>query len=315
MKSFAWWRSRFCRLALVFAAGAADIGSIAVAATGREFGLDVSHFQARTGISQAAWEQQIGDGRRFAYIKATEGLTGPDDPAMSYNVRGATAAGLLVGVYHYCHPENRPSPDGARQEAAHFLAYAADAVGPGRLRPVLDLEGRAESLKASALTDWVQAFIDEVVARRGPGAMPILYMNRSFANRSVDERLAGCDLWLAYYLDDGFHDGEPASSLRYPRPLGVFTNWVFWQYSSRGKSGGLGPVDVDVCHSEYKPLTSLVIPSPGVVLARTEFEVGAMRAFEQKPSEFERLNAAWEADGANPSRFQHLAPNIEILTP
>src|SRR5262249_33431943 len=44
--------------------------------------------------------------------------------------------------------------------------------------------------------------------------------------------------------------------------LGVFTNWSFWQYSDTGNSGGISPLDLDVCHSEYKPLTAYLIPVP-----------------------------------------------------
>ena len=61
----------------------------------RDFGVDVSHFQGATGISQATWNQMAGEGKRFAFIKATEGLTGPDDAAMANNVARAGAAGIL----------------------------------------------------------------------------------------------------------------------------------------------------------------------------------------------------------------------------
>jgi hypothetical protein len=119
---------------------------------GRDFGADVSHYQGISGISQSALNQMFAEGRRFIFIKASEGLTGPDDPGMTNNVAGATAEGLLVGVYHFAHPENRPTPGGAVQEADHLLAYAGSAIAPGRLRPVLDLENKAAKLTTSALT-------------------------------------------------------------------------------------------------------------------------------------------------------------------
>ena len=76
----------------------------------RDFGVDVSHFQGADGISQASWDQMFAEGKRFAFIKATEGLTGPHDAAMSNNVARATAAGLLAGVYHY-RASGKPSHD------------------------------------------------------------------------------------------------------------------------------------------------------------------------------------------------------------
>ena len=82
-------------------------------AASRDLGADVSHYQGASGISQAAWAQMFAEGKRFAFIKASEGLTGADDAAMANNVARATAAGLLVGVYHFARPENRPTTNGA----------------------------------------------------------------------------------------------------------------------------------------------------------------------------------------------------------
>ena len=241
--------------------------SLQANAASRDFGVDVSHYQGTTGISQASWNQMFGEGQRFAFIKASEGLTGPDDAAMANNVARATAAGLLAGVYHYAHPENRPTTNGAVQEADHFLAYAGSAIGPGRLRPVLDLEGSASTLSTTALTDWVIAFHDRMVEQRGAGAAPIVYTSRSYAQSEVDGRIADYDLWLAYptAVDPAITDPPPTAS--YPDPTGVFHNWSFWQYSWTGSSGGISPLDLDVCHSDYKPLASFIIPAPSPVFA------------------------------------------------
>jgi len=239
--------------------------SAAEAATPREFGEDVSHYQGATGISQSSWNQMYASGMRFTFIKATEGLTGPDDAAMTNNVARATTAGILSGVYHYPHAENRPTMNGAVQEANHFLTYAGNAVGPGRLRPALDVEGSNLTLSTSALTDWIIAFCNEVVAQRGAGAMPIIYMGRASAKSEVDSRLANYDLWLAYptNVDASIIDPPPTAS--YPDPTGIFNNWAFWQYSWTGDAGGISPLDLDVCHSEYKPLSAYIIPTPSPI--------------------------------------------------
>ena len=237
----------------------------ASAAVTRDFGVDVSHFQGANGISQSAWNQMYNaDGKRFTFVKASEGLTGPDDAAMTNNVNRATAAGFLVGVYHYPHAENRPTTNGAIQEADHFLTYAGTNIGPGRLRPVLDMEGNviATNFTPAALTDWIIAFSNEIISQRGKGAAPIIYMNRSFARDEVDGRLANYDLWLAYYTNVDVSIAAPPPTASYPNPTGVFLNWCFWQYSSTGSSGGISPLDLDVCHNEYKPLSSFIIPPP-----------------------------------------------------
>ena len=194
------------------------------------------------------------EGKRFAFIKATEGLTGPDDAPFAVNMNRAVAAGLRAGAYHYAHPENRPTPAGAVQEADHLLSYAGNFVGPGYLRPVLDLEGSALSLSTTALTDWVIAFRDEIVAQRGPGAAPIIYCSQFSAGSELDSRLAGYDLWVRLV-------GTPANPLTDNPATGVFNNWSFWQYDDAGSSGGISPLDLNVCHTEFKTLDSFLIPT------------------------------------------------------
>ena len=234
-------------------------GSIQVVQTpARDFGEDVSHFQG--DISQSTWNQMFAEGKRFAFIKATEGLTGPNDLTMSNNVGRAMAAGLLAGVYHVAHPENRPTTNGAISEAGNFLAWAGSAIGLGRLRPVLDLEF-GSGLTTSDLTDWVIAFSNEITNNRGAAAAPIIYTTESFAQNELDSRLANFDLWLAAYSggSDPQADDPPPFGLS-TNALGVFNNWSFWQYTDTGSSGGVSPLDLDVCHSEYKPLSAYLIP-------------------------------------------------------
>lgn len=225
----------------------------------RDFGVDVSHFQNESGVPQSSWDQMFAEGKRFVFIKATEGLTGPHDPTMSNNVGRATAAGLLAGVYHFAHPENRPTPAGAVLEASNMVVYAGSAIGPGRLRPVLDLE-RGANLTTAELTDWVIAFSDEIIARRGPGAAPIIYCSQTFANNELDSRLANYDLWLRTVGSGADPAVDDPPGVGFADATGVFNNWSFWQYSSTGSAGGLTPLDLNVCHSEFKPLSSFLIP-------------------------------------------------------
>src|ERR1051325_10332441 len=175
-----------------------SLTATALAAVPRDLGVDVSHYDGSSGVSQSSWNQMYGDGLHFAFIKGSEGLTGPDDGTMTNNVTRATTAGALAGVYHVAHAENRPTTNGAIQEADHFLSFAGTFIRPGRLRPVLDLEQNNTVLTTAALTDWIIAFNAEIVAQRGSGAAPIIYLGRSSANNEVDSRLANYDLWLAY---------------------------------------------------------------------------------------------------------------------
>jgi lysozyme len=234
-------------------------------AQNRNFGLDASHYQGSSGIAQTSWNVMFAEGKRFVFIKATEGLTGPDDAAMANNVARATAAGFLVGVYHYAHPENRPTPAGAVLEADHLLGYAGSAIGPGGLRPALDLQGSAANLTTTALTDWVIAFCGEIVAQRGPNATPVIYSNQYFVNSKLDSRLADYDLWLQTIGTGADPATADPPAVGYPTATGVFNNWSSWQYTTSGSSGGISSLDLDVCHNDFKPLESFLIPVPGTL--------------------------------------------------
>jgi len=229
--------------------------AVAPGASARDIGVDVSHFQGDPSMPQSNWDQLAMEGRTFAYIKATEGLNPPGNIDTSWpgNVASATSAGILNGVYHFARPDNRPTTTGAVQEADFFVATAGAAMTPGHLRPVIDLE-RGNTLTTSALTDWVLAFVNEVVTLKGPSAEPIVYTTSSYAVNELDSRVAGLDLWIRA---DNFGDPQTGS----PSTTGVFNNWTIWQYNV-GSAGGIDPIDEDVIHSELTPLSSLVIPEP-----------------------------------------------------
>ena len=222
----------------------------------RALGVDVSHHQAATGISQANWNQLAAEGRSFAFIKATEGLNPPGNVDFTWptNVQRAQNAGILPGVYHFARPDNRPNVAGAIAEAGHFVATAGSAMEPGHLRPVLDLEVKHVDQTSATLTDWTLAFVDEVVRLKGPGAEPIIYLSTSFAS-FLDPRVANLDAWIRSINGQDPLTGQPSST-------GRFSTWAFWQYQV-GSAGGLSPLDLNVQNSDVQPLSAFVIPEPG----------------------------------------------------
>ncbi len=247
---------RLCALAIVLAVQSAR---------GRDLGVDVSHFQASSGISQTSWNQMASQGKTFAFVKGSEGLTGPDDPTMNTNIANAAAAGLDDGVYHFAHPENRSTPAGAVLEADHFVSYAGSNIGPGRLRPVLDLE-TGSALGSTVLTDWVVAFVNEVMAKDGAGAQPIIYTSVAFANE-LDSRVANYDLWLLDQSNPADPNTAQPPAAPFASATGSFNNWSFWQYSGSGTAGGISPIDLDVVNTDYKPLSSyIIVPEPTAAL-------------------------------------------------
>ena len=241
---------------------------------GRDFGVDVSHYQgvgSNTSLSESTYAQMYSEGDRFVFIKGTEGLTGPDDSTMAGNVANAGAAGLLTGVYHFAHPENRPTPAGAVLEADHFVAYAGSAISAGHLRPVLDLE-TGSALGSTNLTNWVIAFCNEVMAKDGAAADPIIYTGFTSL---LDTRISNYDLWLSYQSNPS----DPNTANPPLGAIGNFANWSFWQYSGSGSAAGISPIDLDVVNSDYKSLSQfIIVPEPAsVVLALLAATLSALQ--------------------------------------
>lgn len=190
-------------------------------------GVDVSHWQGRID-----WRATANDGIGVAYLKASES-TGYVDPTYERNRDEATAAGILVGAYHFA----RPGRDGgsveadARAEAAHFLETAAPR--PGELVPALDLEA-AGSLAPEELGRWTRTFLDTVSEGIG-GRAPVIYTSPSFWDGRVSDDSGVArehPLWVAHWGVDR------------PDLPGAWDAWHGWQQTSSGSVDGIqGRVD------------------------------------------------------------------------
>ena len=192
-------------------------------------GIDVSHWQ---GVID--WRAVRAAGKRFAYIKASDGTTFVDD-RYATNRAQAKAAGLVVGAYHFAKPSALAGD--AVAEADHFVATAAWVKG--ELLPVLDLESTG-GLSTVALTDWAKAFLGRVYATTGVRA--VIYVSPTFwSTRLADTRWFADNgyqvLWIAHWTS-----GSPTV----PASNWGSKGWTFWQYSSTGTVPGIdGPVDLD----------------------------------------------------------------------
>jgi lysozyme len=183
-------------------------------------GIDVSHHQ---GIID--WPKVRAGNIDFAFIKATEGI-GYVDPQFKRNAAGANAAGILVGYYHYAHPETNKALDEAR-------AFVEATKGQSAQLPyVLDLEGEAAAIDRAILSLWAYTFMKEV--QRLTGADVMLYTGAYFARDQLNNILAEFPLWVAHY---------GAAS---PLPNGTWKDWTVFQYSSTGVvQGVIGNVDLN----------------------------------------------------------------------
>lgn len=109
------------------------------------------------------------DGISFAYLKATEG-TGFTDPRFAENLRGARAAGLRAGGYHYFTLCGAGAP-----QADHYLSVIGRRT---TMPPAVDVEfiGNCNpGPPREELLGELRAFIDRVEAATGKRVVVYLY--------------------------------------------------------------------------------------------------------------------------------------------
>jgi len=191
---------------------------------GERYGVDVSRHQGTID-----WDQVADDHIDFAYIKASEGgdLV---DRRFAENWKGAGAAGLDRGAYHYftlC----RPGAD----QAANFLATLPEGA---ELPPALDLEiagNCADRPPEEAVAAEVAAFLDAVEGKTGQEV--VLYIG---------------DDWQDRYPVAG-RDQRPRWARRmHRRPL--TDDWWLWQFSSTSRVDGItGHTDLNVMKGDAPP--------------------------------------------------------------
>jgi GH25 family lysozyme M1 (1,4-beta-N-acetylmuramidase) len=191
-------------------------------------GIDVSHWQ-----STIDWPSVAASGKRFAFMKATEGRTF-DDPTYASNRAGAVAAGLIVTAYHFAKPD--ATAGDAVIEADHFVSVAQ--IDSGNIIPVLDLE-KAGGLNPSKLTAWVLAWLQEVAARTG--VKPMIYSGPNFWRTNMGDTQAIADagyrMWVANW--DVSQPDVPGNDWG-------GQGWTFWQWTDCEHVPGIsGCVDSD----------------------------------------------------------------------
>jgi GH25 family lysozyme M1 (1,4-beta-N-acetylmuramidase) len=193
-------------------------------------GIDISHWQGTID-----WVQVAAAGKRFAFMKASEGIKYVD-PTYVTNRAQANVNGIRVGAYHFAKPGTEAGD--AVAEADHFIATASWASGD--LLPVLDLEVTG-GLGTNKLQTWVKTFLDRIYARTGVRA--IIYTSPTFWQNKMGNTgsfaAAGYrTLWIAHWTS--------LSSPTIPAANWGGSGWTFWQYTSDGSVPGIqGRVDLD----------------------------------------------------------------------
>jgi GH25 family lysozyme M1 (1,4-beta-N-acetylmuramidase) len=237
--AFIMLRKRF----LFQSVGAIILGLVLASGSGqvmaqRPLGVDVSNHQG-SGIN---WASVKSAGYTFAWAKATEGLnfTDADFPI---NEANAKSAGVLIGAYHFAHPDVNPGTAGADAEAAYFWNVAKNYIqsGGGYLVPMLDAEVASPGAQ-SAVSIWINQWCQDMVnygTANGIAIKPVVYTYQSWASSYCNSTVTQWPLWMASPNGQNPQTGAPNGTTPWP-------TWALWQYGQATVSGVSGAVDVDV---------------------------------------------------------------------
>lgn len=199
-------------------------------------GIDVSKYQGNID-----WQAVKNSGVEFAIIRVGYRGYGSgklvEDTRFRTNIRGATAAGLKVGVYFFSRAINT-------EEAVEEASMCLDAVrGYSLAYPIyLDLEystsrkdGRADALSKTQRTMIAKAFCETV---QNGGYKAGIYSSASWYSYQLDySQISQYSIWVAHYGVT-----SPAMSNHYD----------IWQYTGSGACAGISTaVDLNIGYTNY----------------------------------------------------------------
>jgi len=180
-------------------------------------GVDVSRWQG-----DIDWVRLRRQGANFAYIKATDG-TDHADPRFLRNWRGAAAAGIPRGAYHFfywCSP--------ASAQADWFIRNVPKEKGA--LPPVIDVEWNHQSRSCKTrpsrarVLEKMKVFIDRLEAHYGQ--KPVIYTAPDFYEDNLEGAFTDYPFWLRSVAD-------------HPKNVYPGRDFAFWQYSGTGLASGV----------------------------------------------------------------------------
>ena len=168
---------------------------------------------------------------RVGYRGSSQGAL-IEDPKFKTNIKGATAAGIKVGVYFFTQAVDEVE---AVQEASMVL----DRISGYKISyPVfLDVEGsggRGDKIDSATRTAVCKAFCNTI---QNAGYTAGVYANKTWLSQKMDAgALSGYKIWLAQYAKTPTYTGR----------------YDLWQYRSNGKVSGIsGNVDLNLSYLGY----------------------------------------------------------------
>ena len=206
-------------------------GAIQTSVNGSTFGIDVSRHNGKID-----WNAVKSSGVDYVIIRC--GYRGSSSGALiadqnfQTNIKGATAAGLKVGIYVFSQAINEVE---AVKEASLAVSLAK---GYKLTYPIfIDTEssgGRADKIDVATRTAVINAFCQTV---QSAGYQAGIYASKSWFEQKLSMGSVGnYRIWLAQYA------AAPTYSGRYD----------MWQYSSKGTISGInGKVDLNLSYLGY----------------------------------------------------------------
>lgn len=198
-------------------------------------GIDVSKYQGTIN-----WTAVKNAGVKFVIIRCAYRGWGTGvlvkDPNFDSYIKGATAAGLDVGIYIFSQAVNEVEA----VEEASYIVECAKGYNV-KLPLFIDIEtsggngeGRADNISYAQRTAVAKAFCQTV---KNSGYRAGVYANKNYLTTKFDaNQLAGYYIWLAHYVQQTNYTGK----------------YDIWQYSSKGSIPGIsGNVDVNLAYTIY----------------------------------------------------------------
>ena len=154
------------------------------------------------------------------------------DPNFHTNIKGATAAGLKVGIYVFSQAINEV-------EAVKEASLAVSLAQGYHLTYTIFIDteasgGRADKIDKNTRTAVVNAFCQTV---QNEGYKPGIYASKAWYEGKLNMgTLGGYKIWLAQYSSAPTYAGK----------------YDLWQYSSKGTINGIkGNVDLNLSYLGY----------------------------------------------------------------
>ncbi len=218
-----------------------QVGALADADQTQITDLRPSSANAHAGIDVSDWNGDIdwdkvkAEGIEFVIIRA--GYRGSvsgsivQDARFEANIRGASAAGLKVGVYFFTQAVSEVE---AVEEASAVLTLVREY---SLEYPVfIDTEGAGGNGRADGLDRESRTLVCEAFCRTigNAGYRAGVYANRHWYNGNLEAgRLGAYYIWLAEYRGTPLYQGY----------------YQMWQHTSQGKVNGIkGNVDLDIAY-------------------------------------------------------------------